>query len=182
MQNATRHTSCKRDPEDDASEEDIHRSDVDVKPKPKRRRREGGSSKKTLEDFHSDYHSLLRSAAGHYRCLVSTKDAFPDEDTNFDFAADAFASACEERGEKVTLTPEMVRYIQQRASQIRGELKGNARTQTQQVYGFITAPNEDEIKLNKDRYDTLIKKDIFLRKNQLRNPRAIRPLRQPRNQ
>ncbi|THH00133.1 hypothetical protein EW145_g7133 [Phellinidium pouzarii] len=84
------------------------------------------TSKPKNGDYKGDDHKLLVRTEVHYRAMICTIDAFPTKRLIDEFTDNAWTKAVSELGINCPITDDMRKVIQSRASQVRGEIKGNA--------------------------------------------------------
>ncbi|THH05227.1 hypothetical protein EW145_g4954, partial [Phellinidium pouzarii] len=84
------------------------------------------TSKPKNGDYKGDDHKLLVRTEVHYRAMICTIDAFPTKRLIDEFTDNAWTKAVSELGINRPITDDMRKVIQSRASQVRGEIKGNA--------------------------------------------------------
>ncbi|KAJ7235768.1 hypothetical protein C8J57DRAFT_1088707, partial [Mycena rebaudengoi] len=100
-------------------------------------------------DYDDVTQELLAVAITWYRCLISTCDAFPDHETEREFAVQAWAKACEELKVAMPLEPTLAKLITKRGSQVRGELKTKVRAIVELVFGFESGQNKKNLRKNR---------------------------------
>ncbi|THH04336.1 hypothetical protein EW145_g5597 [Phellinidium pouzarii] len=84
------------------------------------------TSKLKNKDYKGDDHKLLVRTEVHYCAMICTIDAFPTKRLIDEFTDNAWTKAVSELGINHPITDDMRKVIQSRASQVRGEIKGNA--------------------------------------------------------
>ncbi|KAF8531839.1 hypothetical protein JB92DRAFT_3138632 [Gautieria morchelliformis] len=134
----------------------------------------GRRSKVKMTDFGLEYHSIIHLACRYYRVILCTTDPFPLEHDRVRLLREAWKLACSEHDMQVGASGDVFNMIKQRGSQVRGELKRNARPVTTAHYKFDA--REEVVKgpiLNNE----ILYKDHEARTGLFENPCAARILR-----
>ncbi|KAJ7182098.1 hypothetical protein C8R46DRAFT_1069184 [Mycena filopes] len=101
------------------------------------------------KDYDDTTQELISIANTWFRCLLATKNAFPDHVTELDLVKLAWAKACEELKVDMPLPPDIAKLVARRGAQMRGELKTKVRALTELVFGFESGQNKKNVRKNR---------------------------------
>ncbi|KAG1784954.1 uncharacterized protein HD556DRAFT_1250576, partial [Suillus plorans] len=107
-------------------------------------------------DFNEVTQDLLAIATSIYRCLVVTREPFPQTLISETLLAkEAWREASKLAGLTIQLTPSLVKMMTRRTSQVRGELKTKMRALTASFFGFRTSQSIATMTHNRDLAESL---------------------------
>ncbi|KAF8510393.1 hypothetical protein JB92DRAFT_2940490, partial [Gautieria morchelliformis] len=101
----------------------------------------GRRSKVKLTDFDAEYHATINLACRFYRVILCTEDPFPLDHDQDGYLREAWSLACKEHQVELGADSAAFNLIRQRGSQVRGEVKRNARPVATLHYGFSSSPD-----------------------------------------
>ncbi|KAF8506130.1 hypothetical protein JB92DRAFT_2964787 [Gautieria morchelliformis] len=101
----------------------------------------GRRSKVKLTDFDAEYHATINLACRFYRVILCTEDPFPLDHDQDGYLREAWSLACKEHQVELGVDSAAFNLIRQRGSQVRGEVKRNARPVATLHYGFSSSPD-----------------------------------------
>ncbi|KAJ7024229.1 hypothetical protein C8F04DRAFT_1303043 [Mycena alexandri] len=128
---------------------------------------------KDLDEVSKEY---IGFAICRYRAYINTTGIYPEPTTDRELIDRAWADACVEFGEQLSLTPTIYKLIACRGPQMCGEVKTKTRPLTETMYGFRSGNDKKTIafnrKLAEDLKDDalLTMKDIKAKKGLFRHP------------
>ncbi|KAJ7479651.1 hypothetical protein FB451DRAFT_996218, partial [Mycena latifolia] len=107
------------------------------------------------KDYDDTTQELISIANTWFRCLLATRDAFPEHIAETELLTLAWNKACEELNISMWITPDIAKLITRRGSQMRRELKTKVRSLTELVFGFESGQNEKNVRKNRQRAEDL---------------------------
>ncbi|KAJ6456820.1 hypothetical protein C8R47DRAFT_996109, partial [Mycena vitilis] len=101
------------------------------------------------KDFDDLTQELVSITNTWFRCLLATRDAFPEHTPEQQMLRQSWSWACQELGVHMSMTPDIAKLITRRGSQMRGELKTKTRPLTELVFGFESGQNKKNVRKNR---------------------------------
>ncbi|KAJ7840202.1 hypothetical protein B0H14DRAFT_2512693 [Mycena olivaceomarginata] len=101
------------------------------------------------KDYDDTTQALINIASIWFRCLLATKEGFPEHLDEVDMVKLSLAKGEEELKISMPLTPEIAKLIGRRGPQMRGELKTKVRALTELVFGFESGQNRKNVRKNR---------------------------------
>ncbi|KAJ6489148.1 hypothetical protein DFH09DRAFT_378989 [Mycena vulgaris] len=101
------------------------------------------------KDYDDTTQELIGITNTWYRCLLATRDAYPDVVRETELVNLAWSKACEELKVSMRITPDIAKLITRRGAQMRGELKTKVRGLVELVFGFESGQNKKNIRKNR---------------------------------
>ncbi|KAJ7808035.1 hypothetical protein B0H14DRAFT_2609234 [Mycena olivaceomarginata] len=101
------------------------------------------------KDYDDTTQALIDIASIWFRCLLATKEGFPEHLDEVDMVKLSLAKGEEELKISMPLTPEIAKLIGRRGPQMRGELKTKVRALTELVFGFESGQNRKNVRKNR---------------------------------
>ncbi|KAJ6536270.1 hypothetical protein B0H19DRAFT_997014 [Mycena capillaripes] len=101
------------------------------------------------KDYDDLTQELVSIANTWFRCLLATKDGFPEHTSEVDMLKLAWSKACEELNVSMVFTPDLAKLTSRRGSQMRGELKTKVRALAEVVFGFESGQNKKNVRKNR---------------------------------
>ncbi|KAJ7677748.1 hypothetical protein DFH06DRAFT_559873 [Mycena polygramma] len=101
------------------------------------------------KDFDDLTQELVGITNTWFRCLLATRDAFPEHTPEQEMLRQSWSWACQELGVHMSMTPDIAKLITRRGSQMRGELKTKTRALTELVFGFESGQNKKNVRKNR---------------------------------
>ncbi|KAJ7112493.1 hypothetical protein C8R44DRAFT_564975, partial [Mycena epipterygia] len=101
------------------------------------------------KDYDDTTQELVSITNTWFRCLLATRDGFPDHTKEAELLKLAWSKACEELQVSMQITPDIAKLVTRRGSQMRGELKTKMRSLTELVFGFESGQNKKNVQKNR---------------------------------
>ncbi|KAJ6510912.1 hypothetical protein C8R45DRAFT_814744, partial [Mycena sanguinolenta] len=101
------------------------------------------------KDYDSTTQEVVSTAATYFRCLVATKNGFPEHVSETDLLATAWTMTRDELKIAMDLTPDLAKLITSRTSQMRGEIKTKVRGLVELTFGFRSGQNKKDVRKNR---------------------------------
>ncbi|KAJ7088510.1 hypothetical protein B0H15DRAFT_1022499 [Mycena belliarum] len=101
------------------------------------------------KDFDDTTQEAISLANTWFRCLLATRDAFPDHTTESEMLVHAWDKSCEELKISMRITPDIAKLITRRGPQMRGEIKTKVRSLIELVFGFESGQNKRNVRKNR---------------------------------